>query len=140
MVGRHAVGVGDCKEQQLSPAGSLFSCKEGGEGGTEAGYSGRKPINPAILNRFAIFSILCFLVSHLQFCFGSWAGFRGSSLLAEMAGGAGSVLGRMAAPLCASQRVGGGGKYRCSGTQRERWTLLPCLCLLICVAKKSDRK
>lgn len=66
LVGRHAVGVGDCKKQQLSPAGSLFSCKEGDEGGTEAGYSGRKPINPAILNRFAIFSILCFLVSHLQ--------------------------------------------------------------------------
>jgi len=97
--------VGDCKEQQLSPAGSLFSCKAGDEGGTEAGYSGRKPIYPAALNRFNIFSILCFLVSHLQFCFGSWAVFRGSSLLAEMAGEAGSVLGVRLPMLCASQRV-----------------------------------
>lgn len=136
LTGRHAVVVGDCKEQQLSPTGSLFSCKARDEGGTEAGYSGRKPIYPVALNRFNIFSIFCFLVSHLQFFFGFWSVFRGSSLLAEMAGGAGSVLGRTAAPaVCKSE--GQEGKDHCSGTQRERWTLLPCLCLLICFAKKS---
>lgn len=134
MTGRHAVVVGDCKEQQLSLTGSLFSCKAGDEGGTEAGYSGGKPRYSAALNRFNIFSILCFLVSHLHF--GSWAVFRGSSFLAEMAGGAGSVLGRMAAcPVCKSE--GWEGKDCCSGTQRERWTLLPHLCVLIHVAKKS---
>ena len=107
--------VGDCKEQQLSPVGSLFSCKAGDEGGTEAGHSGRKLIYPAAPNRFNIFSILCFLVSHLQFCFGFWAVFRGSSLLAEMAGGAGSVLGRTAAPpVCKSE--GREGKDCCFGT------------------------
>lgn len=96
--------VGDCKEQQLSPTGCLFSCKAGYEGGTEVGFSGRKPIYPAALNRFNIFSILCFLVSHLQFCFGSWAVIRGSPLLAEKAGGAGSVLGRMTVPTaCKSE-------------------------------------
>lgn len=59
--------MGDCKEQHLSPALSLFSCKAGEEDGTEAECSGRKPIYPAALNRFNIFSILCFLVSTFSF-------------------------------------------------------------------------
>lgn len=122
--------MGDCKEQQLSLAGSLFSCKAGDEGGTEAGYSGRKPVYPAGMKRFNIFSFLCFLVSHLQFCFGFWAFFRGSSFLAEMAGGAGSVLGRTST-LSVRKSKGQEGEVG-SGTRRERWAPLPCLSLGLC--------
>lgn len=111
------------KSSACQRQGPYSYAKQGMEVGTGAGFQMREPIYPAALNSFNIFSILCILVSHLQLCIGSWAAFRESPLLA---GGAGAELGRAAAPCPAVKRDSKReGQKLGTGTQSERWTLLP---------------
>lgn len=119
------------KSSSCHRQGLYSHAKQGTRVAQRLGIQAQNLIHPAALNRSGIFSIPCFLVFHLQFRFGPWADFRRSFFLA------GWVLGRTSA-LSVCRLKGWEGKDCCCGTQRGRWTLLPWLCLLICVAKKSQ--